>query len=92
MENEKIKERIAYDYAKDVHQDNRTFKWLLLALTTILALLIVGIVVIVVSNQRSNERQTKMFLELMSQYDYETNIDVATDNNMFEAGNVRIQR
>ena len=94
--NEKIDEKILYDYTRDAHFENRMSKLLLLAMTLVLALMVVGTVIICISNQRSMEKlaehNAEMIVDFLSQYDFETTVDVTTDNNMFSAGNVTVLR
>jgi len=96
MEDNEPKKSVVYDYAKDMRHESKVSKILVLALTGVLALMVIGTVVICIANQRSTERiakhTTETIISFMSQYDYETTIDVSTADNVLDAGNVTIQR
>ena len=96
MEDKKIDEHILYDYTRDAHYENRMSKLIILVMAFVIALMVVGTVIICLSNQRSMERlaehNSELIMDFMSQYDFETTIDVTTDRNLFNAGNVTIQR
>lgn len=96
MEDKKVDDKILYDYTRDAHFENRMSKLIILVLAFVIALMVVGTVIICLSNQRAMERLAKhnseLLMDFMSQYDFETTIDVTTDRNMFNAGNVTIQR
>ena len=93
---DKVTDRIAYDYAKDTRHDNRMSKVIILALILVVALMVAGFVIVSVHNQMAMERMakhnTETLMQFMSQYDYETSIDVSTNDNLYDAGNVHITR
>ena len=84
------------DYTRDVRYENRMSKLLLLAMILVLAIMIVGIVIICVHTQISIEKMaehnTNTIIEFLSQYDYETTMDIQTYDNRFNAGNVNITK
>ena len=93
-ERKDVKDEIMKDYTRDMRYSSRTSNLVILALILALALMVVGTVIIVLSSQRSQERLAKHNAELMinflSQYDFETEIDVDTHHNFLNAGNVNI--
>lgn len=96
MEDKKIDDNILYDYTRDAHFENRMSKMIIIVMAFVIALMVVGTVIICLSNQRAMERMaehnSELIIDFMSQYDFETTIDVTTDRNMFNAGNVQILR
>ena len=96
MEENKVDDRILHDYTRDVHYENRMSKLIILVMAFVMAIMVVGTVIICISNQRAMEKlaehNSELIIEFMSEYDFETTIDVTTDRNLFNAGNVTIQR
>ena len=93
---EKTTQEIMADYTRDTRYENRISKLIILVMAFVLALMVVGTVIICISNQRSMEKlaehNSELIMNFMSQYDFETTIDVTTDHNYFNAGNVKIER
>ena len=93
---EKTTQEIMADYTRDTRYENRISKLIILVMAFVLALMVVGTVIICISNQRAMEKlaehNSELIMNFMSQYDFETTIDVTTDHNYFNAGNVKIER
>ena len=93
---EKTTQEIMADYTRDTRYENRMSKLIILVMAFVMALMVLGTVIICISNQRAMEKlaehNSNLIVEFMSQYDFETTIDVQTDHNLLNAGNVRIER
>lgn len=91
-----VDDRILYDYTRDKRFESRMSKMIIFALVLLVALMVVAIAVICISNQKTLERMAnhnaQLIIDFMSDYDFETSIDVNTSQNMFASGNVNIMR
>lgn len=91
-----IDEHILYDYTRDKRFESKMSKLIIFALVLLISLMIVAIAVICISNQKTLERMAnhnaQLIVDFMSEYEFETSIDVMTNHNSFAAGNVSITR
>lgn len=91
-----IDEHILYDYTRDKRFESKMSKLIIFALVLLISLMVVAIAVICISNQKTLERMAnhnaQLIVDFMSEYEFETSIDVTTNQNRFAAGNVSITR
>ena len=93
---EQIREQILKEYARDVRTNSQILKWIIIGLCTVLSLIIVGLVILELHHQSmmmsvANHASDKM-VELMSQYEWQTEYEIESTGNELMSGNIHVER
>lgn len=93
---EKLREEIMRDYTKDVRANTQILKWIIMGLCTIIALLIIGFAILEYNHQNKMAEVAKYtsdkMVELLSDYEWETEYEIETTNNEFFSGNITLEK
>lgn len=95
-EKKETKEEILKDYTKDVRTYMNTLRAAIVALCIVLSLLIVGMVVLQIHNQKMMEEianhSSDTIVEFLTEYDWEVEYEITSTGNELYSGNVIVER
>ena len=93
---DKLRETIMRDYTKDVRSNVQVLKWIIIGLSVIIALLIIGFTILELNHQNNMAEVAKYasdkMVELLSEYEWQTEYEIETTNNEFFSGNITMER
>jgi len=91
---EERKDDILEDYTKDVRVYMSTLKSVVTALCVVLILLVIGMVVLQVHNQKMMKEvanhSSDTIVEFLSEYDWEVDYEITSTGNDFYSGNIMV--